>query len=511
MYGQLTAIAREFNFPSTSGLCLYFHIAENGITMTPRISDETWQFIWNHVFEAATPAPAQRSPISGKIEFDIDISQARWYTSWISSSQRDHLELPFSTNPSAAPSITHFRGESKSTSIDDQVDVQTQTPSRPVIRAPTARHVPRKLSLVDRYDAMSIRSGSRRSAASPPEPVQPTVQNLPPIVQEEEPKSARHALDSRVKSWRASAVLKPTPLAATGQTSLEPANMPNTLPIDDTPILTPDQELNLADFAWSISSAGPDEYEPSSPMSWDRLPSVHIAHRMQGSVCMTPSDCTSFGPSDYTLPSPVASFYRLPSPDIAYRMLEDVPPTPSTVTSWGAPLSYPPSPFSHSRAPSVDLGDRYVFSRPVTPSTATSWGPASWPSSPASVDMAQSIHMGDRFGGYSRPATPSTATSWGAPLSYPPTPSTPYFVHTPDAGHRGFDGYELSLPWTHKPWAHSWPYIQTNCSTEGPSRHSHLEEASARQAVSITVPSTYPYLNICECICTLSMIGLIHI
>lgn len=499
MYGQLTAIAREFNFPSTTGLCLYFHITENGTTMTPRISDETWQFIWNHIFEATTPAPTQRSPISGKIEFDIDFSQARWYSSWISSSHRDHLELPFSTNPSAAPSLAHFREESKSTSVDDHVDEHSQTPTRLPTRlneivAPTARHVPRKLSLVDRFDAVSIRSGSRRSALSPQELAHPTSQTLSPIVQEEEPKSARHALDTRVKSWRASAVLKPTPLAAIGQTSLEPANMPNTLPIDDTLISTSDQELNLADFAWSISSMGPDDDEPISPMSWDRLPSVHIAHRMQGSVCMTPSDCTSFGPSDYTLPSPVASFYRLPSPDIAHRMYEDVPPTPSTVTSWGAPLSYPPSPFSYSRVPSVDLGDRYVFSRPATPSTATSWGPASWLSSPVSVDMEQSIHMGDR-GEYSRPVTPSTATSWGAPLSYPPTPATPEFVHTPDAGHRVFDEYILSLPWNYKPWPHSWPYTQRISSMKISSQQPQQLKKGLESA---HVPSTYPYLNICE-------------
>ncbi|GLB33844.1 hypothetical protein LshimejAT787_0107280 [Lyophyllum shimeji] len=421
--------------------------------MTPRISDETWPCIWSHVFEASA---APRPPITGKIEFDIDMRQARWYAAWMASSHRDYVEHLYSANPSIAPSVANGRGESRTTfdDVEDQDESRSTTPA--------TRHVPRKLSLVDRYDMMSSRSGSRsasRTALSPPEHVQVTTQVLSPIFQEEEPKSARDALDSRVKSWRASAVLKPTPLAATGQTSLEPANMPNTLPIEDSLLDTPDEELNLADFSWSISSAGPSDYDSLSPMSCERLPSVHIAHRMEGSVCLTPSDCTSFGPSDYTLPSPGPSVPRLPSPDIAHRMYDDVPPTPLTATSWGAPLELPPSPFSSYRAPSIDLGERLVYSRPVTPSSATSWGPASWPCSPLSSEYGPpSIHLADR-GNCSRPVTPSTATSWGAPLSYPPSPATPFRVRTPDVGDRGYEDSELERGWRHVPWGHLWPYV----------------------------------------------------
>ncbi|KAG5651355.1 hypothetical protein H0H81_008972 [Sphagnurus paluster] len=413
--------------------------AHNGVTMTPRVSDEFWPYIWSHVFDANATV---RPPISGKIEFDIDIRQARWYTSWMASSHRDYVDHPFSANPSVAPSVTHHeRGESKTTfqDVDDE---------EPRFAAPVTRHVPRKLSLVDRYDMMSVRSGTRhgsRSALSPPEQVHPSSQVLSPIFQEEEPKSAKHDLDSRVKSWRASAVLKPTPLAATGQTSLEPVNMPNTLPIEDDLLATPDEELNLADFAWSVSSEGPNDYDPMSPMSWDHVPSVHIAHRMEGSVCLTPTTYTSFGPSDYTLSSPGSSIYRLPSPDVARRMYEDVPPTPSTVTSWGPVASLPSSPlYSEYRSRSVHLGDR---------------------------------------GDYSRPVTPSTATSWGAPLSYPPSPSTPFYMNTPDAGHRGFEDSEMFV--RHMPWGHSWPYkMKSSISRSGdlqcpvtdgaivPSRHS---------------------------------------
>jgi len=448
MYGQLAAIAREYNFPSTTGLCLYPHFVEDGVTMTPRISDETWPFIWSHVFEAS---PHSKSPISGKIEFDIDLRQARWYASWMASSHRD--EHSFSANPFIAHSVNHERGESKTTfqDVDDREESH-------FVAAIAARHVPRKLSLVDRYDMISSRPGSRpasRSVLSPPEQPQMSSQVLSPITQEEEPKSARHELDDRVKSWRASAVLKQTPLAATGQTSLESSNMPNMLPIKDLLLETPDDEFNLADYTWSISSAGPNDNDPMSPLSWDRVPSVHIAGRMEGSVCLTPSDCTSFGPSDYTLPSPGPSIYRLPSPDIAYRMYEDMPPTPTTATSWGAPIELPPSPPGSYRAPSVDLGERLVFSRPVTPSTATSWGVASWPSSPLSSEYRpRSIHLD--CGDFSRPVTPSTATSWGAPLSYPPSPTTPFYVSTPDAGHRGFENSDHDLGRKHAP--REWPY-----------------------------------------------------
>ncbi|KAG6916287.1 hypothetical protein DXG01_007528 [Tephrocybe rancida] len=506
MYGQLTAIAREFNFPSTTGLCLYPHFVENGVSMTPRISDESWPFLWAHIFETS---PVPKTPISGKIEFDLDMRQARWYASWLSSAHRDNIEHPISIIPSAAPSFVHDRADSNTTFREDD---QEEIPSLPQ----RSRHVPRKLSLVDRYDMLSARSGSRpasRSGLSPPENY-PSSRVLSPIVQDEEPKTARQDLDSRVNTWRASAILKPTPLAATGQTSLEPANMPNSVPIDDKLLDAAADQLNLEDFDWSVTSAGPNDYDPMSPISWDRVPSVHIANRMEGSVCLTPSDCTSFGPSDYTLSSPEPSLYRLPSPDIAYRMFEDVPPTPSTATSWGAPLEFPASPVYFSRPPSVDLGERGVFSRPITPTTATSWGAASWPSSPVYTEhSSRSVHLGDR-GDFSRPVTPSTATSWGAPMSYPPSPTTPFYVSTPDAGHRGFEDAEAGLwPYTtgagnshfpgasrRVPWSHSWPYTSTLRSRKGtreprfiPWKHSwpYRKIGDIPQGTAHT-PSAYP-------------------
>ncbi|KAF7332234.1 hypothetical protein MKEN_00104400 [Mycena kentingensis (nom. inval.)] len=461
MYGQLTAIAREFNFPSTTGLCLYLHINENGISATPRIADDSWQMIWSHVFES-TSSPGggghHMLPVCGKIEFDIDLRVARWYGAWMASSHREQVDVPMSVTPSAAPSVVYYREESRTSFVDGE-DHDTQSISRPI-----PRHVPRKLSLVDRFDTMSARSVPRSVVARPhPEPL-PISQSLSPIFQEDEPKTAKfNDLEHRVNSWRASASLLPQ----TTGILLAGTSIPISPPLDESPLATGDlhlraesaeeEEYRIEDFSFSISSAGPGDYDPYSPLTWFYDPSIHMAHRAQGSVCMTPTECTSFGPSDYTLSPRFYDFDlhdMVHTPDLAQRMFEDVPPSPSIATSWGAPESFPSSPASEYRAPSIHLADRGHYSRPTTPMTATSWGaPESFPPSPTSEYHAPSIHLADR-GHYSRPTTPTTATSWGAPESFPPSPTTPFYVETPDAGQRSFD---LDGPTEH-PWTQVWPY-----------------------------------------------------
>ncbi|KAJ7507846.1 hypothetical protein B0H11DRAFT_2218656 [Mycena galericulata] len=501
MYGQLTAIAREYNFPSITGLCLYLHFTEHGITATPRISDDSWQMIWSHAFDPAASTSAHTSlPISGTIEFDIDMRLARWYGAWMASSHREHVDVPMSVTPSAAPSIIHHREESRTTFADGD-DQDNQSVARP-----PPRHIPRKLSLIDRFDAMSARSVPRSVVArpSPPEPHHGS-QILPPIFQEDEPKTAKYDLEHRVNSWRASASVVPgaMAIAETGHILLSGANLPNSPPLEESAMASnederPDDEYRIEDYSFSISSAGPGDYDPYSPLTWYYDPSIDLAHRAQGSVCMSPSVCTSFGPSDYTLPPyvPDLDLCAVRTPDIAHRMFEDVPPSPSVATSWGAPLSYPPSPTSEYHTRSVHLGDRQDFSRPVTP---------------------------------------MTATSWGAPESYPPSPTTPFYVRTPDAGQRAFDlpasgGHDT--PWamvwpfhdTARPWAQVWPYH----SDQGPAAQAEEEPSfagswnmvwphqlgqvvgpwtmvwpyhaspsgSSSGQISVAHPSTYPCLNI---------------
>ncbi|KZT05511.1 uncharacterized protein LAESUDRAFT_813330 [Laetiporus sulphureus 93-53] len=411
MGGQLGAIAREFNLPSTAGLCLYLHTSHNGIPLFPRISDESWHLLWANLFEARSPAPPQSQlPIGGQIEFDIDLIKARWYDAWLASPRKDRADVPQSVAHSRRPSLTHWRGDSRTTFLDDQLDDRLDDQSvthRGALNAP--RIAPKKLSLLDRLDNASVLSGSRTGRnLSPPSPgYDAQTRALSPIVQEDEPKTARKELDTLVTSWRASASISASPLATTGQTSLDPANMPNTLGDLPSASTTERSELNLEDYTWSPSSAGPQEYDNETDSeSW-----------------------------------------RLPSPDIAGRAMSDAPLTPMTATSWGAPLSYPASPLDAGSeyAQSVDVAVRAMSSRPATPTTATSWGPSSHPVSPMPQQpelRVPSPDLGDR-GLPSVPVTPSTATSWGPPSPAATSPAQSEFrVPSPDLGARGM----LSVP-----------------------------------------------------------------
>jgi hypothetical protein len=327
MYGQLTAIAREFNFPSTAGVCLYLHISDNGFTVTPRISDESWQFLWGHLLQGSTPTPGPHGlPISGRIEFDVDMDKARWYGSWISSSHRDTAEhIPLSH----APSLSHWRGESKTSFVTDQMDdehqessmaiQQTQTP------ASTIRNIPRKLSLVDRFESFSTPPASRpasRMATLLGEPVEQLeaqiISDLSPIIQADEPPTAKQNLEKKVKSWRASASSVPTPLVLSGETTVEADNVPINVSVDDALAEDTSSELNLDDFTWSVSSAGPPSNDSESPLPSGSFLSVHLGDR--------------------------GDFSR--------------PVTPSTATTWGAPISYPPTPNMPSHVHTPDAGQR---------------------------------------------------------------------------------------------------------------------------------------------------------
>ncbi|CDO75590.1 hypothetical protein BN946_scf184858.g30 [Trametes cinnabarina] len=441
---QLGAIAREFSFPSISGLCVYLHTTHGGVSLSPRVSDDTWPLLWGHLFEARSVSlTPHQLPIGGQIEFDIDLSKARWYDAWISSSRREYADVPQSVTPSRAQSISHWRGDSQ-TSINEPLDDQTDAVSVTQAARPASRNI-KKLSLLDRFDTLSVRSGSKlmpRDESPPSQTAKHGIQSLSPIVQEDEPATAKKDIDSRVQSWRMSATAAArSPLAATGQTSLDPANMPNTMADLPTASTTEmNSEHNLDDYDWSVSSVGPPDYDIESVASWDRVPSVHMDRRLEGSVCLTPSICTSFGPDDEEhLYSPISYMDRLPSPDVAWRMLEDVPPTPSTATSWGAPLSYPSSPLSALYAPSVDMAARCLSSRPATPTTATSWGaPLSYPPSPFV---------------FSRPASPDLAERGLSSV-----PSSPRFQSA-----TAVQQYNFVYPYydaaRSSSWQHVWPYV----------------------------------------------------
>ncbi|KAI5124813.1 hypothetical protein M0805_005444 [Coniferiporia weirii] len=416
--GQLSAIAREFSFPSTTGICIYLHMADGGVQFAPRVSDESWSILWGSAFdERQTTNSMGGLPVAGRIEFDLDLRKARWFDMWVTACRRE-LDVGLS----APASVAHRRDESRTTfaheqpeeSIADDISVTIQR------KVPIIRHVPRKLSLLDRIDVSSLRPASRssRNALSPTRAeehrlVLSPVAQLTTEIGEDEPQTAIQRVEKKVQKWRASSSFAKSPLVtSTGQTALDPTNMPNNVPLADSDVdINVDgmQPLDLDDFTWSVTSAGPlsPEFEPNSALFSDqgRVPSVHLDRRLEGSICLTPTTCTSFGPPDYDVTSPVSSLIsRLPSPDIAERCVDYAPLTPSTATSWGPPSEWPGSPALSYRAPSVDIAARYLGSRPVTP---------------------------------------STATSWGAPVEYPASPATPSYIATPGIGSMHFDdGYE---------------------------------------------------------------------
>lgn len=377
-----------------------------------------------HLFDARSPTfGITQLPVSARVEIDVDIQKARWFESWVAQRRRV-------VEPSVISS--HWRGESRTTFHDDHTDDRSEQ-----LPVPRPRHVPRQLSLLDRFESGSVASTTGHGALreeGPPEslladadftPEIPTA--VPANIPDPDERLAR-----RVKSWRASSSVAPSPMAATGQVSLDPVNMPNGIDLPSPPGVE-EMELRLEDFQWSVSSEGPGDYLESlgTPEVWSRLPSVHlgervegslllspssnatswgptyldddyqevsashsyfesvdIGRRVQGSVMLSPSVATSQGPEDYdynvlTVPSPRA---RFGTPDIADRHFSDVPPTPSTGTSWGpddrSVDSY--SVASHRWGHSPHMADRQLSDVPPTPSTATSWGPGSYAASEAS-------------------------------------------------------------------------------------------------------------------------------
>lgn len=394
------------------------------------------------------------------------MNKARWYTSWLASLHRIGETLVENTS-----TIYHRRDSIAELPTNNYDPTLSENMRQSHVPAPASvsRHVPRKLSLVDRlerFDSLGMRPIVKN--LSPPAPISPDYEpepgSLPPLKQAGESRKAKSTLEKKVESWRTASLNTPSSLAAKGQTSLEPANMPNALPLDHIP-LDPETDdtvsvLNLEEYTWSISSAGPQSH-------------------FEGSIATTS---------------------RLPSPDLGERHVEDCPETPSTITSWGPP-SYPQSVSSESLAPSIDIAERFGSSRPITPFTATSWGaPSVLVLSPTESEHA-SIDLGER-GMSSRPLTPSTATSWGAPLSYPDTPATPPLVSSPDMAARAceFPLSPTSEAWfppspqydagKNTRWMHSWPYHITRSVSPRVKRN-------APEPLVLKVNVGYPNIVIC--------------
>lgn len=438
MYGQLTAIAREFNFPSTVGLCLYYHTTENGITMTPRISDDAWQYLWAHLIESRNGT--QQLPIGGRVEFDIDLNKARWFDAWLTGTLRDDTII---AAPQSHASILHLHGDSKTTFAEEHIanedrweNQTTQSNSRPT----AIRHAPKKLSLVDRLDSIALQDSYKASQAISP-PLNHVAHQLSPVPQSAVPQRSKAELHRRVNSWRASALLDPASMTESYQpipdVALGAAVIETT---DDYPLeveVAVQEPLNLADFAWSVTSAGPLSPPLYSPSSSCRLPSVHLDRRMQESVLLTPITATSWGPPDDDLLSDVSSIDRLPSPDIGRRILESAPLTPATATSWGPADDWWSDVSSIDCLPSPDIAHRMLEGALASPTSGAPWHKIR-NASPARESYSPWAGMS------------ASSSSWFNVTTVVTLPSTtPY------------------NPWAGMPWVQVWPWSELDSAESG--------------------------------------------
>jgi len=156
---------------------------------------------------------------------------------------------------------------------------------------------------------------------------------LSPVMQANEPTPAKqHDLNTLVRNWRATTPAVPALPREEGTAK-------------DT-LESPDFELDLDDFQWSISPAGPAWYPGNNVSVYAH--SVDLGARIEGSVALTPSAATSFVPDDVPTPA-FSNVSRYSSLDIAARFRESAPTSPVTATSRDAPLSWPTTPASIER------------------------------------------------------------------------------------------------------------------------------------------------------------------
>ena len=458
-------------------------MTDGGINFSPRLSEEAWQLLWSHHFTAdqwdRQPAlPSHQLPICGRIEFDIDVKRAKWYPSWIAGHIR-HL------SDEQTASVSEKRGSVYDG--DDRDGTESELSNFKGLHLPLSsrRHVPRRLSLLDRRETDlppirgSIRtpsrlnhvehdSGSSRLAVGGKH----FIHSLSPVVQAEEPLTASQKdVNAFVRQWRESN----TPTAPHNIPPSPAPEIQHTRPsISDLTALHSPQ-LDLADFAFSVSSRGPAS-PTSSAFSLNYTPSVDLAQRVRGSVCLSPSTQTSWGPASAgyeNFPLSARSLIdRLPSPDVAARMIEDSPNTPSTATTWGPPSTYPSTPVSPYRLPTPDIGQRIVENAPRTPSTATSWGPpSSYPSSPnTEIEWVRTPDVGERL------FSPSMQARW------PTANSVPALIPAP-AAIRSRMG---------------WPYhTRSSVSTVDSSRQpTNPKPTLLASPITTILPSSYPVFNL---------------
>ncbi|KAF9510853.1 hypothetical protein BS47DRAFT_1395638 [Hydnum rufescens UP504] len=327
LYLQLVAIAREFSLPSTAGLRTYLRVPDPAYNSRsnpgPRIMDGVWPLLWRQFLgspDEHTMNSNHLLPIAGRIELDVDLRVARWYSAWA----RAHGKLTTKSDAFASfsyPPRGDIRTPPPGTGDDAPGEGETQV--HPIHRSPRP-HL-RQLSLLERRARkLSSLSSICRAVVGCDQPSAPVLRDIEPT------------------SLESDSLVVPLPPDCQREGSHHPQRWTWTishgLPHLPVPLLIDRANVLLA--------------SPSR--------SVHIADRVAGSVGLTPTSATSFGPWRSGLVSPVCSFAsRRPSPDIAKRVMEDPPYTPVAAASWALPNNDsedvpPPSPLL--RTP--DIGER---------------------------------------------------------------------------------------------------------------------------------------------------------
>ncbi|KAF8341412.1 uncharacterized protein EI90DRAFT_1735280 [Cantharellus anzutake] len=280
---QLDAVAKEFGLPSTVGLRVFVHLTvEAGVPpVRPRVTDDVWPLLWaQYLHSNQHPSLTQLAglPIAGHVEFDIDMQSARWYNTW-----RRHGDL------SGAISSSH--------PVDTKIgfvplDASNHFNEAHAKSRSSKTHI-RHLSLLERRGEISrLHNSSRTNTLSGTNGFVVDAKEVqevayPKILPGHVPISPH--VRSLVQEWR-----KRTPMGVVPHPEV-PLGAPFVEADADVSEHMDDGILDLDDFPWSISSAGPPSYDGNDLMTLSPLPrSVHMADRRAGSV-MTPSTATSFG------------------------------------------------------------------------------------------------------------------------------------------------------------------------------------------------------------------------
>ena len=311
--------------------------------MTPRISDESWQHLFGHLFEGRLPSSSQQLPIGGSIEFGVDLDKARWFDAWVSGILRDADPFP-SVVTSQAPLAAHLRRESQTVNADehpadDRWDASGShtlvTNSRPA----TLCHLPKRLSLVDRLESYGLHAPPRlqdRSGRpdSPGSPQTHQTNALSPPPQSAIPHVAKGDLEQRVSSWRATTELYPVSMTETYQ-PVPDRGLSMGAAVDAYALEQNfRQAVNIDESLLSVTSAKPSSPMMDSPITSSQPISVQLDRPANGTIPLSPITATSWGPTDDEWGSIVSSVSRLPSPDVGERIVEDIM-VPRSHAVWG--------------------------------------------------------------------------------------------------------------------------------------------------------------------------------